>query len=111
MKYLSVPNAFRFKGVIEEEDGEVVGAARTTKARTKEARACQGNHADADADADTRVRLMLMLMLTPPRRSSGSDSGMGGEGGLSESELLESTNAPLAYFGELHYHLCLPVFS
>ena len=31
------------------------------KARTKEARACQGNHADADADADTRVRLMLML--------------------------------------------------
>ena len=50
---------------------------------------------------------MLMLMLTPPRRSSGSDSGMGGEGGLSESELLESTNAPLTYFGELYYHLCL----
>ena len=107
MKYLSVPNAFHFKGVIEEEDGEAAGDARTTKARTKEARACQGNH--ADADADTRVRLMLML--TPPRRSSGSDSGMGGEGGLSESELLESTNAPLAYFGELYCHLCLPVFS
>ena len=109
MKYLSVPNAFHFKGVIEEEDGEAAGDARTTKARTKEARACQGNH--ADADADPRVRLMLMLMLTPPRRSSGSDSGMGGEGGLSESELLESTNAPLAYFGELYCHLCLPVFS
>ena len=74
-----------------------MGDAQTKKARTKEARACQGNH--ADVDADTRVRLMLML--TPPRRSSGSDSGMGGEGGLSESELLESTNAPLTYFGEL----------
>ena len=99
MKYLSLPNAFHFKGVLEEEDGEAVGDARTRKARTKEARACQGNH--DDADADTWVRLMLMLMLTPPRRSSGSDSGMGGEGGLSESELLESTNAPLTYFGEL----------
>ena len=55
------------------------------------------------------LMLMLMLMLTPPRRSSGSDSGMGGEGGLSESELLESTNAPLTYFGELYYHLCLHV--
>ena len=99
MKYLSVPNAFHFKGVNEEEDGEAVRDARTRKARTKEARACQGNH--ADADADIRVSLMLMLMLTPPRRSSGSDSGMGGEGGLSESELLESTNAPLNYFGEL----------
>ena len=82
-----------------------MGDARTKIARTKEARACQGNHADADADADTRVRLMLML--TPPRRSSGSDSGMGGEGGLSESELLESTNAPLTYFGELYCNLCL----
>ena len=61
MKYLSVPNAFRFKGVIEEEDGEAAGGARTTKARTKEARACQGNHAVADADP----RVVLMLMLTP----------------------------------------------
>ena len=38
------------------------------------------------------------------RRSSGSDSGMGGEGGLSESELLESfNNPPSAYFGEPHF--------
>ena len=36
--YLSVPNAFHFKGVKEEEDGEAVGDARTTKARRKEAR-------------------------------------------------------------------------
>ena len=45
-------------GVIEEEDEEAVGDARTRKARTKEARACQGNHADVDAD----IRVMLMLI-------------------------------------------------